>query len=224
MKTLKENRNWSAGLGAYIQNNEADPRPKIGDDDGISNRAMNFLIVFFTLLTVGVTVAAATPNDDMKYRIVLRQAMLDIDRMDYDKAIVKLLEVRANTPENANVNYLLGKSYLYGEVSYEKAVFYLNRAAQSVSDKYEDWDLEENNSPSETVYLLAMAYENLEQFDMAADLYGIYLTELKNEGKLNESSKTYAIISRSAERSRIAAANQSSGEEQVGIVQKTTSK
>lgn len=220
MKTLKENQNWSAGLGAYIQNTEADPRPKIGDDDGISNRAMNFLIVLFTLLTVGVTVvAAATPNDDVKYRIVLRQAMLDIDRMDYDKAIVKLLEVRANTPENANVNYLLGKSYLYGEVSYEKAVFYLNRAATSVTDEYENWDLEETRAPNETVYLLAMAYENLEQFDLAAELYGIFLTELKNEGKLDESSKTYAIISRSAERSRIAAANQSS-DEQVGIAQK----
>ena len=219
MKTLKENRNWSAALGAYIQNTEADPRPKIGDDDGISNRAMNYLILLFTLLTVGVTVAAAAPNDDAKYRIVLRQAMLDIDRMDYDKAIVKLLEVRSNTPENANVNYLLGKSYLYGEVSYEKAVFYLNRAATSVTDEYEDWDLDETRAPSETVYLLAMAYENLEQFDLAADLYSIFLMELKNEGKLDESSKTYAIISQSAERSRIAAANRSS-DEQVGIAQK----
>lgn len=224
MKTLKENQNWSAGLGAYIQNHEVEPRPKIGDDDGISNRAMNFLIVLFTLLTVGVTVAAAAPNDDVKYRIMLRQAMLDIDRMDYDKAIVKLLEVRANTEENANVNHLLGKCYLYGDVSYDKAVFYLNRAAESVTSDYEEWDLEETRAPMETVYMLAIAYENLKQFDMASQLYGIFLSELKNEGKLNEASKTYAIINRSAEDCRIAAAQQDTDNEPIGIVQNAEAK
>ncbi|MCB9192349.1 MAG: hypothetical protein H6603_01925 [Flavobacteriales bacterium] len=218
MKTLKENQNWSAGLGTYIQNQEATPRPKIGDDDGITNRTMNLLIILFTLLTVGVSVASATANDDVKYRILLRQAMLDIDRMDYDKAIVKLLEVRSNTGENANVNHLLGKCYLYGEVSAEKAVFYLNRASAEATAEYEDWDLDETRAPLETLYLLAKAYESTEHYDMAADFYAQFLESMEG-GKVKASSRTYAIISQNATNCRIAAANQASSDEQVGIVQ-----
>jgi tetratricopeptide (TPR) repeat protein len=184
---------------------------------------MNFLIVLFTLLTVFATVAVATPNNDVKYRIMLRQAMLDIDRMQYDKAIVKLLEVRANTEENANVNHLLGKCYLYGEVSYEKAVFYLSRAAEDATEEYEEWDLDETRAPLETFYLLAKAYENTELFDMAAEYYAMFLDSLEG-GKVNASSRTYAIINQSATNCRIAAANQAATSDQDGLVQKTGAK
>ena len=208
MKTLNENQKWSTGLGAYLQENEGStPRPKIGDDDGISNKAMNAVLVLFMLLTVGISIAAAAPTDEVKYRILLRQAMLDIDRMDYDKAIVKLLDVRANTEENANLNHLLGVCYLNSGKSYEKAVFYLNRALTDVSADYEEWVLEETRAPLEVMYLLAKAYEKTEQFDMAADLYAQFLASLQT-GKLNPSSKTYALISKSAENCRIAATQQ----------------
>jgi tetratricopeptide (TPR) repeat protein len=209
MKTLNENQKWSASLGAYLQENEvSNPRPKIGDDDGISNKAMNAVLVLFMLLTVGISiVAAAAPTEEVKYRILLRQAMLDIDRMDYDEAIVKLLEVRTNTEENANVNHLLGVCYLNSGKSYEKAVFYLNRALSDVSADYEEWVLEETRAPLEVMYLLAKAYEKTEQFDMAADMYAQFLASLQT-GKLNPSSKTYALISKSAENCRIAAVQQ----------------
>lgn len=211
MKTLKENQSWSAGLGAYLQNQEAEPRPKIGDDDGISNRTMNFLIVLFTLLTVGLSVAAAETNDDVKHRILLRQAMLDIDRTHYDKAIVKLLEVHVNSPENANVNYLLGKCYLYGKVSSEKAAYYLSRAANKTAADYEDWDLDEERAPLETFYLLAKAYENTKHFDLAVESYTQFLNGSDNTN-VGASSRTYAMISRSMLQCQKAAEVQSVGQ------------
>lgn len=209
MKTLEKEKRWSAELGAYLQKHEESPRPKIGDDDGISNGKMNMVIVLFTLITIGISVFAAnaTPNEDLKYRILFRQAMLDIDRMHYDKAIVKLLEVRSNTETNANVDHLLGMSYLYGEISAEKAVYYLSRAASEATSEYQEWDLDETRAPIESVYLLAKAYEVTEHYDMAAAFYAKFLDSMV-EGTLDPSSRTYAIINRSAVECKLAASEQ----------------
>lgn len=185
MKTLKENQKWSAGLNTYMHSMEASPRPKVGDDDGISDRAMNILIIVFMLLTVSVSIAAAKPNDEVKYRIILRQAMLDIDRMDYDKAVVKLLEVRANTDETALVNHLLGKSYLYGDISAQKAVLYLSLAQKDLSADYEDWDLDETQAPLENSLMLARAFEKTGQFEAAAEYYDHFLSTLRKAGWIN---------------------------------------
>lgn len=217
MKTLKNNQRWDASLKALPTNVERDPRPKIGDDDGISNRAMNMVIIFFMLLTVGVTIATAAPTEDVKYRILLRQAMLDMDRLEYDKAITKLLEVRANTEENANVSHMIGLCYLYGQDSPQKAVFYLNRAASNVSEEYESWDLDETSAPVQTTYHLAKAYEALEDFEKASDYYAQFLDHLDSGAKV-ASSRTYTIISNNAMNCRLAAKSKSATVESENIV------
>ena len=209
MKTFNNNQTWDADYQPFSKNPESEPKPQIGDDDGISNKAMNAVIVLFMLLTVGVSIATATPNEDVKYRILLRQAMLDMDRLDYDKAITKLLEVRSNTEENANVNQMIGVCYLYGEKSVEKAVFYLNRAVTEASTAYEEWDLDETRAPIQTAYHLAKAYEALEDFEKAGVYYAQFLNHLDTDSNM-ASSRTYSIISRSAENCRIAAADQRS--------------
>lgn len=209
MKTLDQNQKWSTGLKDHLlREDNRTTRPRIGDDDGISNKAMNAVIILFMLLTVGFTVAIGAPNDEVKYRIILRQAMLDMDRFEYDKALVKLLEVKANTEENANVDHLLGKCYLYGNVSYEKAAFYLNRAVANVSADHEEWVLEEQSAPLETYFLLGIAYEQTEHFDLAAEFYGQFLMTCVQSGKVDASSRTFAIISRAADNCRLAAAEQ----------------
>jgi tetratricopeptide (TPR) repeat protein len=202
MKTLKENENWSVNLKAAQTNSTDGPRPKIGDDDGVSDRTMNAIIVLFTFITLFFSITAgAKDNDQVKYRIMLRQAMLDMDRMEYDKAIIKLLEVRAHTPENANVDHMLGICYLYGENDQQKAVFYLNRAVQHASLDYMEWDLDEVHAPVQTAYHLAVAYENLKDFGKAAEFYGQYLVSI--EGRTGTiSSRTMALIGKNAERCR----------------------
>lgn len=211
MKTLNQNQKqkWSAGLGTIIQKEETDPRPQIGDDDGISDKAMNIVIVLFMLLTVGVTVATAeTPSGTHANNAGLFQKALDdMDQMRFDKAINKLLKVRNLAPENANVDYLIGKCYLYGDVSDEKAAFYLNRAASCISYSYESWDISENCAPVETIYLLARAYERTEHYDLAAQHYEQFLL-LIEDGPVKSTSRTYAIVSGAAEKCKQAAQNQ----------------
>ena len=215
MKTLNQNQNqnqkWSAGLRTIIQKEETDPRPQIGDDDGISDKAMNMVIVLFMLLTVGVTVAAAeTPGStDANNAGLFRKAMDDMDQMRFDHAINKLLKVKKLAPDNANLDYLLGKCYLYGDVSPEKAAFYLNRAASCISFSYESWDVSETCAPVETIYLLARAYERTEHYDLAVEYYGQFLV-LIEDGPVKSTSRTYAIVSGAAQKCKQAAQNQHS--------------
>ncbi len=217
MKTLRENQTWDANFKSLPKKVETDPRPKIGDDDGISNKAMNTIILLFMLLTVGVTIATAAPSDNVKYRILLRQAMLDMDRMEYDKAITKLLEVRSNTEANANVDHMIGLCYLYGEHAPEKAVYYLNRAAEHASPQYEEWDLDEVRAPIETAYHLAKAYETIEDFANASVYYKQYLEALEGS-EMTISERTYAIINKNAEDCRIASVGQPKSEIKENVV------
>lgn len=207
MKTQFDNQTNEMYLKQRVLYNSS-PKPKIGDDDGISDRAMNFLIVLFALLTLGISIASASPsNDEVKYRILLRQAMLDMDRMEYEKAIIKLLEVRSNTEENPNVNQMLGICYLYGREDAEKAVFYLIRAAQFATTEFEEWDMDEKRAPVQTLYHLGKAYEQLNDLAMAAEYYNQYLAFLEVD-PLASKSRTFAMIKRNANNCYLAAQKQ----------------
>ena len=207
MKTLNNNQNRGVSWKPAPFENRVDNRPNVGDDDGISNRTMNALIVLFTFITLGISIASAAVQDNTKYRIMLRQAMLDMDRLEYGKALLKLLEVRDNTEENANVNHMIGMCYLYGMESPDKAAFYLSQAAKSASKDHQPWDLDETRAPLETTYHLAIAYEQMEDFGKAAQCYQDYLASVSTPDKIN-TSRTYAIISRNAVRCQLAAEQQ----------------
>lgn len=185
-------------------NEKRSSRPRIGDDDGISDRTMNAVIVLFMIITMGLALSAsAQAPDSTQCRIILRQAMLDMEREQYGQAVTKLLEVRANTPENANVSQMLGRCYLYGFNDAEKAAFYLSRAADHVSADFEEWDMDEIHAPIETAYHLAKAQELLGNYAEAADSYQQFLTYLE-QGSRN-GSRMYAMIGRNADRCRVAA-------------------
>ena len=137
--------------------------------------------------------------------------MLDIDRLDYDKAITKLLEHRMISDENANVCYLLGISYLYSDNrprSKEKASFYLRKAAKNVDTAYEFWILDETAAPPETYYHLGKAEEQLQNYEQAAIAFEDYLTILDENQKLS-GGRMYALIKRTAIEFQTASQNQS---------------
>ncbi len=154
--------------------------PRIGTDDGISNRTLNLLILLFMLLTVSVAVASGSQADEIKSRILLRQSMLDIDQLQYDLAIPKLMEVLAKDPSNSNAAYLLGVCHLYGTRNFHQAAFYLENASKSVSPTYESWDLDERNAPAQTFYLLATAWEQANDDLRAVVAYENYMRHVTN--------------------------------------------
>jgi tetratricopeptide (TPR) repeat protein len=199
MTTNAQSLEWNAVLQSQGGNESPGTSPlppKIGTDDGISNRLMNILLVIFMLLTVGLAVASGAVADDVKYRLLLRQSMLDIDQLNYDDALPKLMEVFAVDPENANVTYMLGVCHLRGTGNYHKAAFYFEKAAKSVSPTYLTWDLEERSSPVQTLYLLASAYESAGAFEKAAVAYQNFLAFGAEEGAKKLSQRVTAMIQR----------------------------
>jgi len=178
MKTLSTTHQPSAVLfykGAPSSQNSG---PRIGTDDGISNRGMNILLIIFMMLTVGLAVASATETDDVKMRILLRQSMLDVEQQRYQEAVPKLMELLAKDGENANAAYLLGICHLYGTRNFHHAAFYLERASAAATPDYESWDLEERNAPVQTHYLLATAWEQAGDDDRAALAYEQYIAKV----------------------------------------------
>jgi tetratricopeptide (TPR) repeat protein len=178
---MKTNMHTPNASGLVSNQDAAAPKtngPRIGTDDGISNRTLNLLILLFMLLTVSVAVASGSQADELKSRILLRQSMLDIDQLQYDLAIPKLMEVLAKDPSNANAAYLLGVCHLYGTRNFHQAAFYLENASKSVSTTYESWDLDERNAPVQTFYLVATAWEQANDDLRAVVAYENYMRYL----------------------------------------------
>ncbi len=199
MTTNAQSLEWNAARHLQSGNESANssPRPpKIGTDDGISNRMLNVLLIIFMLLTVGLAVASGAVADDVKYRLLIRQSMLDIDQLNYEDALPKLMEVFVVDPENANVTYMLGVCHLRGTGNFHQAAFYFEKAAKSVSPTYLTWDLEERSSPVQTLYLLASAYESAGAFEKAAVAYQTFLAFGAEEGAQKLSPRVTAMIQR----------------------------
>jgi tetratricopeptide (TPR) repeat protein len=181
MKTITHTPN---PFGVLFFKDATDPQtsgPRIGTDDGISNRGMNVLLIIFMMLTVGLAVASATETDDVKMRILLRQSMLDVEQQRYDEAVPKLMELLAKDSENANAAYLLGMCHLYGTRNFHQAAFYLDRASAAASRSYVAWDLDERNAPVHAHYLLATAWEQAGDDDRAAMAYEQYIAAVTGD-------------------------------------------
>jgi len=165
--------------------------------------------LFFSLLFFILSVLFSQAQEKQlttDSRILLRQAMLDVDRMSYDKAITKLLDLRSQTSENANIDYLLGTCYLYSKriLTFEKAVFYLSNASKNISSEYSDWDLEETSAPTDVLYHLGKAQEKLGHYEQAAVAFEDYLVIL-SEDALIKRSKMYSLIEKMANDFQMAA-------------------
>lgn len=213
MKRMIQFSDRSATLlfqGGNTQQNGVPERPKIGADDGISNRQMNFLLVIFMIITMLVSVVAANASasngdEALKLRILLRQSMLDLERGNYDAALIKLTTVYAADMDNANVAYLIGKCHFHGAKDYQQAAFYFERASRAVSASYMDWDLDEREAPIQAVYLMASAYEAAGDSERAAWAYEQCMAQTGENGTVKLSTRMRTILQRSLAHNRILA-------------------
>ena len=181
-------------------------------------------MIAILLLQLGLLVPATAqrPELSIEKRILLRQAMLDIDRLEYDKAISKLLLVRDSDSINPNLAYLLGRSYLYSNRprSLEKAIFYLTKASVSPNDDYLEWDLDEQDAPMEVFYHLGKAQEKLGLYEPAAESYENLLDHLAKDANIHR-SKMYDLIMQNAKDCQMASlsspATQTDSEETLSV-------
>ncbi|MCX7697828.1 MAG: OmpA family protein [Bacteroidales bacterium] len=93
---------------------------------------------------------------------------------NYNEAIPILLKLDSMVPNNSNIQFLLGLSYYFVDENKNRAIEYLNRAAQNVSADYYG-DFKEKTASVFTFYFLGKSYLRKDSFDRAIE----YLNRFK---------------------------------------------
>ncbi|MFP4555740.1 MAG: tetratricopeptide repeat protein [Bacteroidales bacterium] len=100
---------------------------------------------------------------------------------DYEEALALYLNIYHHYPDNSNLDYRIGFCYLNIPGSKEKAVPYLERATQNLSNRYRENSIRETDAPVEALFYLGNAYYVNGQLDKAEEAYSSFRNQIKNE-------------------------------------------
>ncbi len=135
-------------------------------------------ILIFVIITV---LPSVVKSQELTYRDkqLLREGIRLISIHDYRDAIPLLGKIYESEKNNANVNYLLGESFLrINEI--KSAIFFLEKAKKKISTSYKEFSPAETRAPVKTLMLLAEAYHKAYKFDKAEATYKDYLKYEEN--------------------------------------------
>lgn len=139
------------------------------------------LIVLFFSFYITFCFGQGTKSD---YREKFLQGNYLILEQNYPMALKSFLEAYRIDSLNGNINYKIGFCYLQSATDKNKALPYLEKAAQKVSRNYIDMEPREKKAPENTYYLLGTAYRIAYKFEEA----NIYFNKFKEiVGNKNES-------------------------------------
>ncbi len=97
---------------------------------------------------------------------------------NYSLALQNYLHAYELEPYNANINYLLGKAYLYSATEKNKAEEYLAKSTNKIKKNYIPDDPSEKNAPILALYYYAQALHINYKFDEAIQYYDRFLSQL----------------------------------------------
>lgn len=106
-------------------------------------------------------------------------------REDYKEAVYLFLEVLKTNPENANINYRVGMSYLNMPGLETKAIPYLEKAVENTTLKYKERDFTELKAPHHSWFYLGNAYRISNDLNEALTAYQHFTDIRKFEKKYN---------------------------------------
>ena len=98
------------------------------------------------------------------------------------RAVKNFLDLQELDPQNAHINYKVGRSYLLLNGQKQEAVGYLEKAVVHASTKAKN-NFKEKDAPIDAYFYLARAYHLDSQFDNAIAAYRKYMTVDKGIGK-----------------------------------------
>ncbi len=88
---------------------------------------------------------------------------------DYQEAAYLFYQVLSMEPNNANVKYLLGRSYNHIQGSEDRGIPYLQEATRNISLRYKEKKFSEKRAPHHAWFYLAEAYSKTNQMNEALD-------------------------------------------------------
>ncbi len=171
-------------------------KPRVGTDDGISNNALNRLILIFMLLMLGIAVASASNRDGISDETVLQHAVLDLDNGRFEEAARKLRALAVRHPESAYISYLLGICTMQLEEAMEEAIGHLSKCIARVGEHAGPSLARDAEVPIKAHYLLGSALESSGWAIAAADAYERYLQVVAQSEMTDLSDRVVGIIQR----------------------------
>ena len=100
---------------------------------------------------------------------------------DYAEALPKYLSLLQIYPENYNLYFRVGQCYLNTPGEKDKAIDFLETAAQNIDPDYRQGKFRETGAPYDALYFLANAYRVNNEFDLAVQTYELFLKDVDTE-------------------------------------------
>lgn len=138
----------------------------------------NCLLLFFTVVTLSIY-SQNKPDFNKKYELANKQ----FEEGNYFDVLPLYLDLYSQDSSNANLNYLIGYSYLKGRSGRVKSIPYLQKAARTTQANYRKKSIEERNAPILADKLLGDAYHSHSKFDLAISSYQMYLEKIRISGQ-----------------------------------------
>lgn len=157
----------------------------------MKSKILGSLVVLFVcaLSLKGVENRAYVFSQDelsKEYIQQFNEAMKFVESEDYKEALNLLTALKANNPNNANLDFYLGLCKFYLMFDKNISLEHFKIASKSISDKYINTP-EQNQAPVESIYYEALSYHYLGQYAEAKKLYELYLVK----SKTSRSDKKY---------------------------------
>ena len=130
------------------------------------------LSLVLPLLVAGY--AFAQPYGDSKFKQKFNKADALVFNGSHMEALPLLEEMYKFDTANANLNYLLGVSYMLGKKDYPLAIKRLESSTKDVSLEYNEANWKERKAPGIAYYYLGKAYHFKNQFSLAVTNYYNY--------------------------------------------------
>ncbi len=107
------------------------------------------------------------------------------EREDYVEAVFHFLKLAGTGYENANIQFKIGNSYLNIHGEEFKAIPFLEKAIENMSDKYKRRSPTETTAPEYALFYLGNAYRINNQLNKALDTYNAFMEIPGFENKFN---------------------------------------
>lgn len=127
------------------------------------------LFILFSLFSVHSLIAQESDKD--KYVEAESYFLYE----EYRDALPLYLELKKRNPQNYNLDYKIGRCYLFIPYQKEKAITYLKKASESTSESYRGKSLKETDAPIDVYFYLGRAYHIQNQLDDAIIAYQNFL-------------------------------------------------
>ncbi len=139
-----------------------------------STAAVIFLLNFLVCL----------PQNWNRVDMLHQDAEYYMANFQYELAATTYIKMLEELPENENLMFMAGYSYLNAGGQDQKAFEYLKKAAGNISPEAYPGSIKEEKAPLETLLLLGVAYQRNNLFEEAKDSYEIFKDELPTDHHL----------------------------------------